>query len=52
MHHLFFRSGAVLVQIGHQVGHSHFDVIGYVDPAFEEQWETIELDFPEWAMDR
>ena len=37
-HHLFFRSAAVLVQLAHQCGYSHYDVVGYVDPAFEEDW--------------
>ena len=38
-HHIFFRSAAVLVQLAHQAGYSHYDVVGYVDPAFEEDWE-------------
>ena len=38
LHHLFFRFVAVLIQLGHQSGHSHHDVIGYVDPAFEADW--------------
>ena len=39
LHHIFFRSAAVLVQLAHQCGYSHYDVVGYVDPAFEEDWE-------------
>jgi len=38
LHHMFFRSAAVLIQLGHQNGYSHYDVVGYVDPAFEAQW--------------
>ena len=38
LHHLFFRSAAVLVQLAHQAGYSHYDVVGYVDPAFEATW--------------
>ena len=37
-HHLYFRTAAVLVQLAHQRGYSHYDVVGYVDPAFEEDW--------------
>lgn len=39
LHHLFFRSAAVLVQLAHQCGYSHYDVVGYVDPATEENWD-------------
>lgn len=39
LHHMYFRSAAVLVQLAHQLGYSHYDVVGYVDPAFEEDWE-------------
>lgn len=35
-HHAFFRSAAVLVQLAHQRGYSHYDTTGYVDPAFDE----------------
>lgn len=38
-HHLFFRAAAVLIQLGHSNGYSHYDVVGYVDPAFEEDWD-------------
>ena len=38
LHHLFFRTAAVLIQIAHSNGYSHYDVVGYVDPAFEEDW--------------
>ena len=38
-HHLFFRAAAVLIQLGHSHGYSHFDVVGHVDPAFEKTWE-------------
>ena len=38
-HHMFFRAAAVLIQLGHSNGYSHYDVVGYVDPAFEEDWE-------------
>lgn len=37
-HHAFFRAAAVLVQLSHQCGYSHFDVVGYVDPATEADW--------------
>ena len=37
-HHMFFRAAAVLIQLGHNNGYSHYDVVGYVDPAFEEDW--------------
>ena len=38
-HHMFFRAAAVLIQLGHENGFSHHDVIGYVDPAFEDDWD-------------
>ena len=38
-HHMFFRAAAVLIQLGHSQGYSHYDVVGYVDPAFEEDWD-------------
>lgn len=37
-HHIFFRSAAVLIQLGHQLGYSHFDVVGHVDPSYEAGW--------------
>ena len=39
-HHAFFRSAVVLVQLAHQLGYSHFDTVGCVDPAFEEDWSV------------
>ena len=39
IHHIFFRSAAVLVQLAHQEGYSHYDVVGYVDPAFANEWD-------------
>jgi len=38
MHNIFFRAAAVVIQLGHQAGYSHYDVIGYVDPACEKEW--------------
>jgi hypothetical protein len=38
-HHMFFRAAAVLIQIGHKNGYSHFHVVGYVDPKTEQDWE-------------
>jgi len=38
-HHLFFRTCAVLTQLSHQIGYSHYDVVGYVDPATEAEWD-------------
>ena len=37
-HHVVFRAVAVLTQLSHQSGNTHFDVVGYVDPAFEADW--------------
>ena len=37
-HHVFFRAAAVLVQMSHVNGYSHFDAVGYVDPAYEADW--------------
>ena len=37
-HHAFFRSAVVLVQLAHQRGYSHYDAVGYVDPAYEADW--------------
>ena len=39
IHHIFFRSAVVLVQLAHEIGYSHYDVVGYVDPAFEADWD-------------
>ena len=37
-HHAFFRTSVVLTQLAHQRGYSHYDAVGYVDPAFEADW--------------
>ena len=38
IHHIFFQTAAVLIQIAHSNGYSHYDVVGYVDLAYEADW--------------
>jgi len=40
LHHTFFRSVAVLIQLSQQNGYSHYDVVGYIDPACEAEWDA------------